>query len=292
METNKHNIVEKLQKETTLRSTVVKVVIEVGLYVILATFDVLLAYNKVDFFLPFRRGFFCSDLNLMFPYKDLSVKESHVILISFLPTTSIIFITEILRNGRRLKKYCYIQLYYRIIGTMMFGFSLCILFVELTKSCVGSLRPYFFAVCQPNMTLTNCTDHYITDYVCRGVDGAAIIDARKSFPSGHAASVWYGVTFLVIYMHLRIYRRWKRSRAFCPIIQTLAAASALYVGVSRIQDNAHRPVDIFAGATVGIIFAIITIYSSSVLFTEKRTYTHCAAVNSEEERQFTMENET
>ncbi|XP_062595483.1 phospholipid phosphatase 3-like [Saccostrea cucullata] len=291
MEKNKHNIVEKLQKETTLRSTIVKVAVEVGLYVILGTFDVLLAYNKINFFRPFRRGFFCSDQSLMFPYKELSVKESHVILIALLPSTLIIFATEIFRNGRRLKKYCYLQLYYRIIGSMLFGFSLCILFVELTKSSVGSLRPYFFAVCRPNMTLTNCTDVYITDYVCRGTDSALIFDARKSFPSGHAASVWYAATFLVIYIHLRIYRRWKRSRAFCPIIQTLVAASALYVGVSRIQDNAHRPIDILAGATVGIIFAIITIYLSSV-FTEKGTKTYCTAVNSEEERQFTMENET
>ena len=62
---------------------------------------------------------------------------------------------------------------------MVFGLSLCALFVEITKLCVGSLRPYFLAVCQPNMTITSCTDtEYVTDYVCTGKDEDLLIDAR------------------------------------------------------------------------------------------------------------------
>lgn len=62
---------------------------------------------------------------------------------------------------------------------MLFGLSLCVFFVEMTKSCVGSLRPYFFAVCQPNMTITNCTGtEYIMDYVCTQKYEDLLIDAR------------------------------------------------------------------------------------------------------------------
>ena len=71
---------------------------------------------------------------------------------------------------------------YGIIGALLLGLSCCTLFYEVTKSCVGSLRPYFFAVCRPTLNVTNCTDThrymYITDYDCTTSNGDQLIDAR------------------------------------------------------------------------------------------------------------------
>lgn len=50
----------------------------------------------------------------------------------------------------------------------------------------------------------------------------------------------------------------------------MALCVATYIGVTRIQDNAHRPVDIIAGAVIGISFAVITVlYFSIIQFQQK-----------------------
>lgn len=50
----------------------------------------------------------------------------------------------------------------------------------------------------------------------------------------------------------------------------MALCVATYIGVTRIQDNAHRPVDIIAGAVIGISFAVITVlYISIIQFQQK-----------------------
>lgn len=262
METNGNNV------KTNMKKVVLKIMLEVGFYVILATFDYLLSFNKIAYFHPFRRGFFCQNQDLMYPYREVSVKGGHVALISLLPLIIVISITEFLRICHKFKKKLFLRKWYRIVGPLMIGLSLCILFYETAKYCVGSLRPHFFAVCRPSIDLKNCTNRYtyITDYNCTAPENDLLIDSRKSFPSGHASISWYGMTFLVIYNHLRISRRWRFLRPLFALLQTVALCVATYIGVSRIQDNAHRPVDIIAGAVIGISFAVITVSLTSALF--------------------------
>ena len=52
----------------------------------------------------------------------------------------------------------------------------------LTAISLGELRPYFLAVCNPNMTAINCFDEagfplYVTKYTCRG-DPGMVREAR------------------------------------------------------------------------------------------------------------------
>lgn len=55
-----------------------------------ATFDYLLSFNKIAYFHPFRRGFFCQNQDLMYPYREVSVKGGYVALISLLPLIMIV----------------------------------------------------------------------------------------------------------------------------------------------------------------------------------------------------------
>lgn len=66
----------------------------------------------------------------------------------------------------------------------MIGLSPCTLFYETAKSCVGSLRPHFFAVCRPSIDLKNCTSKYtyITDYNCTAPENDLLIDSRQATP--------------------------------------------------------------------------------------------------------------
>lgn len=287
METN-GNIVKTNQKRVIL-----KIMIEVGFYVILATFDYLLSFNKIAYFHPFRRGFFCQNQDLMYPYREMSVKGSHVALISLFPLIIIISITEFLRISRKFKKKRFFWQWYRIVGPLMIGLSLCAMFYEITKSFVGSLRPHFFAVCRPNIDLKNCTNRYtyISDYNCTAPEDDRLIDSRKSFPSGHASVSWYGMTFLVIYIHLRISHRWRKFRPLFALLQTVALCVAMYIGVSRIQDNAHRPVDIIAGAVIGISFAVITVSLTSALFESDSLERHCSTAKDDKRESLILAHE-
>lgn len=91
-----------------------------------------------------------------------------------------ISITEFLRICHKFKKKLFLRKWYRIVGPLMIGLSLCILFYETAKSCVGSLRPHFFAVCRPSIDLKNCTNRYtyITDYNCTAPENDLLIDSR------------------------------------------------------------------------------------------------------------------
>lgn len=72
------------------------------------------------------------------------------------------------------------------------------------------------------------------------------------------------------FLDLHISRRWRFLRPLFALLQTVALCVATYIGVTRIQDNAHRPVDIIAGAVIGISFAVITVlYISIIQFQQK-----------------------
>lgn len=91
-----------------------------------------------------------------------------------------ISITECLRIRHKIKKKLFLRKWYRIVGPLLLGLTLCTLFYETAKSCVGSLRPHFFAVCRPSIDLKNCTSKYtyITDYNCTAPENDLLIDSR------------------------------------------------------------------------------------------------------------------
>ena len=54
------------------------------------------------------------------------------------------------------------------------------------------MRPYFLAVCKPNITAKDClnefgTQKFVENYVCKEKDDHILKEAVKSFFSGHAA---------------------------------------------------------------------------------------------------------
>ena len=67
---------------------------------------------------------------------------------------------------------------------MWYIMGLCLtgIMTAILKMSLGELRPYFLAVCNPNMTEINCIDEagyplYVTEYTCRG-DPGMVREAR------------------------------------------------------------------------------------------------------------------
>jgi len=62
---------------------------------------------------------------------------------------------------------------------------------------------------------------------------------KDSFPSGHTSSAFSGASF--------IHKRYGLKYAILPYM------AAIYTGYSRVKTNKHHPIDVFAGAALGIL---------------------------------------
>ena len=68
---------------------------------------------------------------------------------------------------------------------------------------VGRLRPNFLSTCIVDTDLSLCSPgDYISNYSCLQTDVTAIIDANKSFPSGHASSAAFYAIFFIVSLKL------------------------------------------------------------------------------------------
>lgn len=155
------------------------------------------------------------------------------------------------------------------------AWSTVMIAVEFVKNYVGYLRPLFFQACQPNDDYSECT--------------AGGHSLRKSFPSGHAATAFCGMTLLASYIHHRfgVYSKqrfqpvrilgkgattitttttttWRvvyEQDASLPLARIMSIVAlaplfvALYIAASRVRDNKHFPADVLAGALIGSALA-------------------------------------
>jgi membrane-associated phospholipid phosphatase len=151
------------------------------------------------------------------------------------------------------------------------AWSLNMIAVEFVKNYVGYLRP--------NDDFSECMG---------GEDAANHI--RKSFPSGHSATAFCGLTLLALYIHTRLGAVTRRSYQMvtvrkgmppsyqlvydnsdgklplCRLVSVLALAPlmvALWIAASRVRDNKHFPADVLGGAMLG---ATVASYSHGLWF--------------------------
>lgn len=90
----------------------------------------------------------------------------------------ILFTEALLLKNYSQKLKPFLRNSYNMVGCLLLGFTLCMLFIEIVKLYVGRLRPHFLTVCQPNISTSNCSKTFITSYTCQGSDLDAIYDSR------------------------------------------------------------------------------------------------------------------
>jgi len=129
------------------------------------------------------------------------------------------------------------------------------LVTEFLKHTVGRLRPDFLARCKWDKALKACTGPH-----------AGIVEGRKSFPSGHSSTAFSGMVVLSLwiagqtgawYFNAPCSGSPIRSRLASLFLTLLPLFWAIFVAVSRVEDNKHHPEDVVVGSTIGIISAMI-----------------------------------
>ena len=259
-------------------SNLASLVVNLGSFMLLV---ILFLLFKKDVITPVKRGFFCNDLTIRYPIGENTISTNTLIGSCLLIAILIFILGEYLFDFQECpkiknlkKKINLLQTYLSperwYIRTLKFFFiySWSLLasqvLVNVLKCSVGSLRPHFFKVCNPNVA---CNDEestvYHTEYVCQGITTEMESSLRTSFPSGHAAFSAAAALFLVYY----IQRKMKRciTISFCgcsrrnstfivllgPSLQFACLLLSCWTSILRVSDYKHHLMDVIVGYILG-----------------------------------------
>ncbi|XP_074113883.1 putative phosphatidate phosphatase isoform X2 [Cotesia typhae] len=226
------------------------------------------ALVTVNFFMePHKRGFFCDDQTLMYPY------IAHTVF-----STSKIIIAEIFlgrKNRRQPLKLFYYNIpnwgffSYHTGGYYVIGTLTTLLIGDVMKYFTGRLRPNFMELCNPsiNCSLPINQNRYITpeQFECTSVYGdSAAKEARLSFPSNHASCVAFFGVFLICYLQSRM----TSSILKIPkhLLQAALVLMISFISMTRISNYRHHWSDVAAGILIGSANALITVFIMANLF--------------------------
>uniref|UniRef100_A0A3Q3VMY1 Phosphatidic acid phosphatase type 2/haloperoxidase domain-containing protein n=1 Tax=Mola mola TaxID=94237 RepID=A0A3Q3VMY1_MOLML len=218
---------------------------------------------------PFRRGFFCNDDSIKYPYKEDTI--SHQLLGGVMIPVSIltmIFGECLLVYLKHIKSKSsfgsYIAPVYKAVGTFLFGAAMSQSLTDIAKYSIGRLRPHFLDVCKPDWHLSNCSSGaYIEDFTCKG-DPTMVNQGRLSFYSGHSSFSMYCMLFLALYLQARLQVEW--ARLLRPTIQFFLIAASVYTGFSRVSDYKHHWSDVMCGLLQGALMALLVVFFVSDFF--------------------------
>ncbi|KAI5630717.1 phospholipid phosphatase 2 isoform X3 [Phthorimaea operculella] len=157
--------------------------------------------------LPSRRsGFICNDPALSFPHVGDSFSISLVAAITIIVPIIIIWTVEALlhRDDEYTLKKNKLCTSGKVAGLIyrdyIYGAVINLTILEVVKCVIGSPRPTFFDLCQPDRAKTCNGSEYITSYTCTSTTTSRYlqIDSTRSFPSAHASLSVYCGLFLAI----------------------------------------------------------------------------------------------
>jgi phosphatidate phosphatase len=237
-------------------------------------FDVLLAVSlgvlyatMVVALKPFERGFWCNDETIRYPRRPDSVTITMLVVFTTVITPLLFVIVECVTSWRGRSRTVSWLSWYRaaacssvvLFGFFWIGLMTTLIVTEVGKLTIGRLRPHFMDVCRPVLNTTDCSSlGYIEDYKCSNVSHPRlVVEARKSFPSGHSSMAGFMAVYLAYYIHCRL--RTGYSQLVRLLVQLTLCSLAVYTGLSRVSDNMHHWSDVLAGALIGVLVALWTI---------------------------------
>nr|XP_050023738.1 putative phosphatidate phosphatase isoform X2 [Dermacentor andersoni] len=232
---------------------------------------------------PFKRGFFCDDESLRYPFRDSTVTSpmlySYGILIPIIVMTVLEGMRAMLRVHETIatsKKLLYkwkvpssLQVLYVLVGVFLMGAAISQLLTDIAKYTIGRLRPHFFDLCQPVNLKVLCAKPYtyVENFTCgSNATEHQLKEMRLSFMSGHSSFSAYTMMYTVLYIHARM--PWRNSVAMAArtVVQVALLSLAWYTALSRVSNYKHHWSDVLAGSAEGYLVAIVVVWGIAPLF--------------------------
>jgi len=168
------------------------------------------------------------------------------------------------------KKKNMVELLYERITTLIFIAFFSATIYSIINTLVISFRPDFMEVCDfdfdlfaKDNLLKNGTDgvmanRLVSTSYCKGDPKTVRLEGMSSFPSGHTTVIFSTMSYGT-YLLYQFLRTKELGDAVKPFLNFIPLLIAVMVGVSRIADNRHHPIDVFVGMLIGIFTAVATI---------------------------------
>lgn len=252
-----------------------------------------------------RRGFFCSDASLRYPYTASLLSRVHVTIAVIALPAAIMLVVEMLwaavRASRKtetgaatrrvgVQQFVFVGVNipscvsecYKIVGVYFFGLALVLITVRATKNFAGRLRPYFFDVCQPQLLETlggglacehldapyaqNITSGYIEDYECYELAASAELLAMAR----QSFPSSYTATVVYAMCFIVFYLQSRLTTRALLLLKTLLQFGflilAALVAIERFFTHQNHSTDILAGAVLGFFTAAFTTIAVADVF--------------------------
>ncbi|XP_038053656.1 phospholipid phosphatase 1-like [Patiria miniata] len=239
---------------------------------------------------PFQRGIYCNDENLRYPFSKNTISTSLAVVLSLgIPFIGMVIVEWLLFRRYKalgelardvpmyrgtkvlcLKVHSFIVAFASAYVPFLFACGINLSVTNALKFMVGRLRPHFLTICQPNLTALHCTDEYGYQAYVQGItcdpkaEVDTLLDARLSFPSGHASGTACAFIYFAIYLQFRMV--WKGPYLLRPFIQVLGITGAVLIAASRVSDYKHFWSDVFFGFFLGTITGVLVAYFVSNLY--------------------------
>ncbi|CAH0724198.1 unnamed protein product, partial [Brenthis ino] len=218
--------------------------------------------------LPSRRsGFRCNDPDLSFPHTGDTISISLVATITVIVPYLIMWAIETILHRddeytiKKNKLYASAKTAAFIYRDYIYGAVLNLTVLEVVKCVVGSPRPTFFDLCEPDKARTCNGSEYVSSFTCTSTKFSRYlqIDSSRSFPSAHTSLSVYSGLFLAWYLQRRAFSWHNRSALAVPLLQLLCALYAVACPLTRVTDRRHHWWDVLAGAVMGVATVAYTV---------------------------------
>ncbi|XP_050335128.1 putative phosphatidate phosphatase [Bactrocera neohumeralis] len=241
-----------------------------------------------------RRGFFCSDATLRYPYTASLLSRVHITIAVIALPAAIMLVVEMLwaavrasgksETSARTKRAgvqqfvfvgvnipTFVSECYKIVGIYFFGLALVLIAARATKNFVGRLRPYFFDVCQPQLLETlggglacerleapyaqNVTRGYIEDYECYELAASAELLAMARQSFPSSYTATVFYAMCFIVFYLQARLAARALLVLRTLLQFGLLILAALVAIERFYTHQNHATDLLAGAGLGFFVA-------------------------------------
>lgn len=227
-------------------------------YIIILAISMAWGYMRI----PRRTDFSIYDITLMHSYVPENQTYApilYLVILTAIVSPVIIIIVSYFTSKREKFKRKYWDVHCAFLASLG-SIASQLAIVVIMKNTSGVPRPDFLKRCLPNYYLAPSQDTLATVAICLQGNEALINEGFRSFPSGHASTIFASQTVMALYLAGKL-RLWDcRGFSWKLVLSVIhPVATACAVSVSRISDNRHKLSDVLVGSFIGSIFGFIVL---------------------------------